>query len=119
MGEGVDLALQLFHPVTRKPGPVAFGVTERQWTDIRNPDVGLAAVTFECAQNRVVRTVAADEPFRGVGMAGPFYPDDPVAGPGQKDNLARERVVLAANVLDVDFPAQVSRSDHDHAHQTT
>ncbi len=113
VGEGADLALQFFHPVTREPRPVAFRVAERPRADIRHPHVGLAAVAIERSQDRVVGALAPDEPFRRVGMAGLFDPNHPEAGPGEEDDLTRLGVVLAPDVLDIDFPAQVSRSDHD------
>ena len=49
---------------------------------------------------------------RSAGVLGAFDSHDPEAGPRQKDDLARLRVVGASNVLDVDFPAQVSRANH-------
>ena len=113
-----DLALQLFHPVAGEPCPVAFRVAERPRAHVGNPHVGLAPVPVERSQDRVVGPLAPDEPFRRIGVARAFHPNDPEAGSGKKDDLTRLRVVLAPDVLDIDLPAQVSRSDHGDAQQT-
>ena len=100
-----DLALKLFHPVARKLGPVAFRVAERPRADVGNPHVGLAAVTIEGAQHRVVGRLAADEPLRRVGVACALDPNYPEAGPGEENDLARLGIVPAPDVAEPRFPS--------------
>ena len=107
--ECADLALQLFHPVTGELCPVAFRVTEWPRAHVGNPHVGLAPVPVERSQDRVVGPLAPNEPFRRIGMARALHPNDPETGSRKKDHLARLRVVLAPDVLNLDLPAQVSR----------
>ncbi len=112
MGEGAGLALELLHPVSRHARPVALGVSERARPDVGDPHVGLAAVAMERPQHRVVRRLAADEPLGRVDVPRALDPHDPITRPRQEDHLARQLVVTAPNVLDLDLPAQISRADH-------
>ena len=115
LGERADLALQLLHPVARQLGAVAFRIPKRTRTDVGHADVGLAAITVERAQDRIVSPLAADEPVGRVGVTRALDAHDPETGSGVKDDFARLRVVRTTNVLNIDFPAQVSRTNHGDA----
>ena len=94
------------------PPAIAFGIAKRARADVRNAHVDLAAVALERSEHRVVRSLAAHESLGRVGVPRVLDPDGSKAGPGQKDHFTRPLIVAAANVLDVDLPAQISGADH-------
>src|SRR5271157_1441343 len=115
VGERAGLALELFHPVANHARPVGCRVAKLLRTDVGDGQLDLASAPVECSEDRIIRGVAPDELLGGLDMPGSLDPDNPVRGASQENDFARLGIHLAADVVDLDLPAQVSGPDHDLA----